>query len=109
MRLVTERFLSDWALRQSSISRLREFVEDVDWDEQLMPDDERAVLLHTEAYIAGIDEDLSAEEDLRSYLTQHVRLHVLDTDDLILVDAGTSNADQTPNAWVQMDLTPVPA
>ena len=107
MRLATERFLSKWALGEDSIDlKLREFIEDIDWDDREMAVDERSVLLHVEAYIAGIDEGYSLEEDLRSYLTKSVRFHLLDTDDVVLVDSSTCNADLTEIWGRQLDLSP---
>ena len=67
MRPVTKRLLSRYLSRRASLEDLRGFVEDVDWDDPLLDEEERSALLSIEAYITGIDDGFNQEADLKDF------------------------------------------
>lgn len=102
MRSETRRVLSEYGLGRRSVDELRDFIEDVDWDDPEMPDEERYVFLKVEAFLTGIDEALNTEADLRAYLPKVMVLRVLDfvqhQAGQVASEAGveSASAQQTP-------------
>ena len=72
MRLQTHMFLSDYALGNVSLEQLRDFVEDVDWDDPSIPEDERDVLLNVEVRLVGFDEGFNEEADIGAFLANAI-------------------------------------
>lgn len=72
MRGFTHDLLSRYLLGKTSIEDLREFVEDINWDDTQIPEDERAILLGVEGRIAGMDEGFNDESELFGFLNSSI-------------------------------------
>jgi hypothetical protein len=68
MRYQTSALLSNYVLGAASLQELRAAVDDVDWDDPGLHEDERAMLLNVEARLVGFDEGFSEEEDIKTFL-----------------------------------------
>ena len=68
----TYKALSNYLSKRASLEELRSFVENYDWDDSRVPARERRIVLKVEAFLAGIDEDLNEESDIRGFLSENL-------------------------------------
>lgn len=102
MRYQTEVLLSNYVLRRTSLEVLKAFIEDIDWDDMTIPRDERTILLNVEARLAGIDENLNEESDIRDYLITSTFIVYTNVTDAVVV-TGQSNNYEGWNPLAQLD------
>ena len=76
MRPEATLLLSDYAHGNLSLTQLREYIENVDWDSDLVSEAERPVLLGVEGRLAGIDEGFSDEFDLKDFILRSLEVQV---------------------------------
>lgn len=98
MRPETVLILSEYVFGHIALGRVREYVDDVDWDDRLLGQDERALLLKVEAYLVGIDDGLNDEADLKEMVLQSKSIQVqwilLSDRTPVCIFAGTTNRPQ---------------
>ena len=104
MRAITSLLLSEYGLGHATVESVRQFVEDVDWDARDLPADERSVLLGIEARLAGIDEGLTDEGELRTFITQSTQLDwdLPSNQTLVHLMSGANNELQRAQLWAEV-------
>ena len=74
MRLTSLNLVLEYQAGKTTLSTVRSYLEDVDWDDETISPPERSFLLEAEAYVNGISEGLNDEAELRALIVRTLPL-----------------------------------
>lgn len=100
MRPSTVLILSGFALGQVAVEAVRALVEDVDWDDPSVPEDERSVLLGIDARLTGMDEGYNDIGDLKAWVAQVMPALWNSYSPIFYITSGASNRPEPAQLWL---------